>query len=177
METGRRNRGECHYAADSRHEPVMKPRQLLQALRRARHQSIATVSTTCQTRVDADLSTCDSAQKRAGVTSVSRPFCRLHLSGLLSITSSALPHAENRSNLSMCYNSNDQALAGLKRSSGALAVALHRRKFTLGSLTIFRYELPHEETLASLSSAYYTDLVLNLLTMTEDWFVRLAGPD
>jgi hypothetical protein len=44
-----KNQRGWHYAADSRHEPAMKPRQLLQAMRRARHESITAVSTTCQT--------------------------------------------------------------------------------------------------------------------------------
>jgi hypothetical protein len=84
---------------------VLKPRQLLQALRRVRHQSIAAGSTTCQTRADADLPAYDSMQKQTGVISVSRPFCRQRYTGLRWITSSALPYNGRRSNLSRCHHS------------------------------------------------------------------------
>lgn len=64
-----------------------EPRYLLQALRRARHQSVAAVSTAVPTSIHADLATSDSMQKRAGVH-----LSLAQLVACISLAPGRLPH-------------------------------------------------------------------------------------
>jgi hypothetical protein len=123
----------------------MEARQLLQALRRVRHRSIAAVSTTRESTVGADLAASASVQIRAGVPSVSRPFGHLYLGG-----GRGLPHLRaGACNAASCQGAMMPSRDGLRGWIGfAPAGSVQRRKFMLGSLAMTRLELPHEESLA-----------------------------
>jgi hypothetical protein len=140
----------------------MEARQLLQALRRVRHRSIAAVSTTRESTVGADLAASASVQIRAGVPSVSRPFGHLYLGG-----GRGLPHLRaGACNAASCQGAMMRRGAGCEGGlASRLAGSGQRRKFMLGSLAMDRLDLPHEESLAPYRAQGH-GLGIKLLAMT-----------